>query len=430
MIDHYLEAIDSINEVYAGRLPEIQEIENAISRARKKYLGKIALFKNTYSDPDLFFIQEAIQKAFGFYSVTFILEYNLNPNAYTSPICYNIDMAPEDHIIPYKGGYRYDKKLHYCTTICITTAAFCDSKFTDQEITGAILHEIGHNFVITKEIENPYRSFRSAYEIMKAQTGLLKLLTAIPRFVYEKMYSLKGKEASGLQWELIRSNPVLSTYYDILFKINTLTTYIARLVRVFNYELYGKQTAAKLGTIIGYSLNSFNINRNQNLVQKKAMEYLSDSFATIYGYGPDVISFLKKLELSKKNIDPGAYMPHVIIFRRILELPYLTVAYAMDSHPDTAMRLNKVLDDLKHEASKSNLDSKTKKELQIQIAKLEKIKSEMIEEAEKIPIVDRKRYIKLLWVNSLDRKRTESEEAYVSPEEIDKYYADLLKRNR
>lgn len=431
MIDYYLNRIDSINEVYAGRIPEVQAIEDAVHIARQKYLGKMSLFKNSYKDQDLFLIQNAIEKAFGFYSVSFILEFSMIQNAYTSPIVYNIDVAPEDYMIPFKGGYKYDPKARFCTCICMTSSIFCDATFTDAEITAAILHEIGHNFIITKNMEAQYKAFRDAYEIMKTQTGLLKIFTAIPLWIYDKLYSLKWKEINNNIWNYIKNHPVLASWYDILFKYNSLVVYIQKLVSKVSSEWSGRTTITKIVNTLQYSMLQLNIHSNTKLIEGKAREYLADSFATIYGYGPESISFIKKLELSKKNIDPGAYMPHVIIMRKISELPFLTSAYAKDVHPDTAMRLSKQLDDLKREAAKSNLDSKTKKELQVQIAKMEKIKNEMIDEANNLPIADRKRYIKLLWKDSLENKsRTETEEDYVSGEEMDKYYSDLLKRNR
>lgn len=432
MIDEYLNKIDSLNEVYVGKIPEIQAIENAIHNARQKYIKfPINITKNTYKDKDLDKIQEAIEKAFGFYSVSFIVDYLPIENAYTIPICYNIDMAPEDHIIPYKGGYRYDNKLKYCTQIFVTTSVFCDSKYTDAEITGAVLHEIGHNFIITKRMRNPYRSFRDAYELMKKNTGLMKLLTLLPKWWYEQTYSLDGKENTNKQWQIIRNNPLISPVYDIFHKFFALLNEFISISIDFISEVNGQITILKIASASAYILNTtLGFQQTEELTQKRAMEYLSDSFANIYGYGPECISFIKKIELSKKRIDPGAYMPHIILIRKIIELPYLISVFAYDAHPTTALRLTKLIEDLKYESSKSNLSSKTKKELQEQIKKLEDIKDEMIREADNLPLIDRKRYIKLLYKRTLDEKRTQREQEYVSPKEIDKYYADMLKKDR
>lgn len=443
--NRYLGKIDLLNEVYTGKIPEVLSIEEKIRKARQKYLvsgnNRWEEIKGTTNDKDIDAIGKEIAKTFGFYSCVLLVYPDVEPNAGTSPITYAIDMIPEEHVIPYKGGYKYDNKLKYCTFIMTTTAVFCNPDYTDAEITAILLHEVGHNFIMTKKICLTYKSFRDTYELLKMaeKAGQLTAAGKADLEAYEKYYTIKGKENTNneLRNEYIDVDDSTARYTEKQFTKQSKSTNIFNAIVAFFGQLdFGIFDALSKSFVILF-VNS-NVDKEMNglteeLIRHRSMEYLADSFAAVYGYGPELSSGLYKLETGKNRIlDIARFLPWTALFKKILQVPYISSIYLIADHPNSIARMNNILNNLKAEVKKEKLDDKTKQCLLENIAQIEELQKEITSYQKKWKFFDKYHYAKTFLALATKRGDAPSQREldYASSKEIDKFYDGLLKKKK
>lgn len=96
-------------------------------------------------------------------------------------------------------------------------------------------------------------------------------------------------------------------------------------------------------------------------------ERFADSFATMYGYGPQLISAIDKLYIQPKNfaqalVSFDGKFPIVDMIYDVYTLPLTILAETFDPHPNTLARAKDVIDNLENElSSDKNMDPVMKK---------------------------------------------------------------------
>lgn len=442
----YLTRIDILNEVYAGKIPEVLAIEEKISKARKKYIDsgnrKYEDIRGTSNDKDIDAIGKEIAKAFGFYSCIFLVLPDVEVNAATNPITYCVDMVPEQHVIPFKGGYKYDNKLKYCTYMITSTALFCNPDYTDAEITAIFLHEVGHNFVMTKKICLTYKSFRDTYEILKMAQKAGQLTSEGQRQLdeLENYYTIKGKKSMSdeIRKEIVDANDADARNTENATGSASKFCNVFGAICDFIWELMSLGIPTTLSKMLTISFINKNVDKELNglqeeVIRSRSMEYLADSFATVYGYGPELSSALYKLETYKnRRIDLVRFLPINALVKKFLQVPYLSAMYLIVDHPNSAARMNNMLNNLKAEVKKENLDPKTKQCLMENIAQIEALQKEIASYEKNWKFFDKYHYAKAFLALATKRKDspTAKELDYASPKEIDKFYDNLLKKKK
>lgn len=440
----YLTRLDSINEVYAGKIPDILEIENKIAKARKKYLDKGYTkwedIRGTTNDKDIDVIAKEIAKVFGFYSCILLITPEIMPNAATSPVTFCVDMVPEEHVIPYKGGYKYDTKLKYCTYIYTTTAIFCNPDYSDAEVTAILLHEIGHNFVMTKKICLFYKSLRDTYEILKLaqKAGELTKEQKDELDQYEKLLTMDARKNNSdlLRKEVIDVDDNTARSNEWYFGTKSKMENIFSAIGDFITELITLGIPTTLNKIYTISFVNKNVdkelsNLEEETIRYRSMEYLADSFATVYGYGPELSSALYKLETGKNRyINLVRFLPINALVKKFLQLPYFSAMYMIVDHPNSAARMNHMLVNLKAEVKKEKIDDKTKQCLLENIAEIEALQKEIESYEKNWKFFDKYHYAKAFLALVTKRKDapTSRELDYASSKEVDKFYDKLLKK--
>lgn len=236
--------------------------------------------------------------------------------------------------------------------------------------------------------------------------------------------SNKGKEIINKVNKEIAENPLFIGFKlgsGFIEWMDTTFMNIARNVLVFFKG--AKNIAAipfvAISNILGkMSQKSHSISRSQ--------EYLSDSFATMYGMGPEIASFLTKIEYSDSASGLAvdkilSKIPIIGALHASLDIPVLLLSNSINDHPSTPARIKKILDELNKELKDSNLDPKTKKAVEKNIKDLEKINKEFT-----API-DKKKYdakmVKRMWINFISGKNN-FENKY------EKYYTNLKVRDK
>ena len=132
-----------IQEVYFGRIPEIEEIFQEFVKLRTDYMA-IRTGKNS---KQIAKIEKLIEHFFGFKAFSLDIVNNNSPNAYTYPVASSIDINPVNYIETTSKGYRFKKEANVATISMITTGLFTNKAFSNEEVFATFLHEIGHSFV-------------------------------------------------------------------------------------------------------------------------------------------------------------------------------------------------------------------------------------------------------------------------------------------
>ena len=106
-------------------------------------------------------------------------------------------------------------------------------------------------------------------------------------------------------------------------------------------------------------------------------EKFADSFATSYGYGPELSSVMVKLDKYKYNLVNAADIPVLNIGSDLIKTSTDIALFGTDPHPSNITRINNQLNKLKRDINDPTLTPKIKHELQEQIDRCEKIIEDM-----------------------------------------------------
>lgn len=358
-----------LNEQYFQN-PKLTKLESLIGELRNTYINS-GIETSINTDPLVKEISELIEDIFGFTSFQLIIEPSMFHNAYTYPISSKIDAWNYKKCVKKTNqGLQFTPIAGVNIVAHIYTGLLFDKKFTDREIVAVLLHEIGHNF--SDSINNTLGIFSNVKKVL-----LIPAIITNPKAVSN---IITGKVTDYNEY--MRKN-----YPDLVSAFNALKTFVGSTT----YVLLTFQRAFSVLPNVAASrfINVFNsaiqtaIKAPQNLIMNtifnffgKEDEYTSDSFAAMYGYGPDQSSALLKLERTNnypvddvfKDTEFGA-----IYFGIMVEFTDILQQLLSDNHPATAKRLLNMLDTLEKEYNKPYINAKTKKAIKKEIDDIKKL---------------------------------------------------------
>lgn len=389
----FLDQIQSVDEAYIGKQPNLLAMEKCIDRIRKKYYEKydvldVVLLKNVEHDPDWARLVELIEEQFGFYSVTLTL-YELQPtgmgsmpNACTMPLHIDpIYMAKLRSNLKVDSKHiRYDKKAKFCTLITVNPKLMFSKELTSAEILAIILHEIGHNFevaTLTATLPFHYIHLLALWSQTLAygnsfSIALLGTLTFSPaRKLFNDLY------------KQVQKDPVLSQIYAFMqycfqyiilaggFSIK-MAIYFC-IVRPFE-QILPAVIFDKLTSIV-HTISNINPIQIAFAQLSYVSEKYSDSFVTLHGYGPEFASAMRKFHTIGdvfgvyETIQTTPILGHIFglndwIFGHIMSV--------LDGHPDDATRMLTQVNVLEADLKNTRLDAKTRKLINKDIAECKK----------------------------------------------------------
>lgn len=164
-----------VNEVYFGRTAGINRVFNTYCDWREKYVNSIIIGKgniNAQSDPLLKVFCREVEKEFGFYSISIILDQTDTPNMMTSVPIFGTGPSK---IEVTKTGYRFKEEAKVSAIFIMNAGMVFDSKYTNEESFAIFLHEVGHNF--QNSANNTLIGLNWAYELVYIYDLVLSALT-------------------------------------------------------------------------------------------------------------------------------------------------------------------------------------------------------------------------------------------------------------
>ena len=377
-----------VQELYVGETKFITDFIELVSKARAPYVG--SLKRPIKGNKDFIKIGDMIADEFGFASCTFMVPFDNSMNAFTFPITSNIDktlsgVKPKFNKVK---GMSYDKNVHrYHIVVCVTSGIWFNPLFSDREVVAAILHEVGHSFVTQSGRMLSMTECRRVLLVLKyVYDMLISICSMDPNTVINTFgsYMMAFNSVKSLVNQLARmcaSHPIFAIYNGleaisewILAVFMQLLKEIAVLIRPAA-NLTGLYTQLVNAVLTKLLLNPL-------VATGRSQEYLSDSFAAMYGLGPEISTFLTKIStvdaptgtISEKIINN---IPFIGALYEMTAIPVLCITNQIQDHPSTAARVNKIIDELEKEMNNVDLNPKAKAQLKKDLVEVKKVASEL-----------------------------------------------------
>lgn len=380
----------TVNETYFGKSKELEIIEKSFDKAIQS--------KDKIDASSLGIVAKQLQKKFGFDNVSIGIDKTPGLNAYTY-----IDIADIKKMkIKTSEGYKA-LPGNTCSILVVFSPAMLSGVLSGKELTAITLHEIGHQFASKRILNSSSLRYMASYI-----RGLSEL---------DKIIRIASQETNSIADMFMMIRRVISKLTeDAVFAIKYVINTLILLKDILKtptlkdtYNLIGDST--KFNRIINY-INNFDKVKKPIKVHDLEEE-MADSFATIYGYGPELASALTKIEAS--DIDEEFDPYDNSFYNLYIYIPiYTLLSYICTSDSgvaiQTSRRVYAQLLTLRKEMNDINTDAKTKKRILADIDELEKVYGKYIDE--RIEAAERNkvksttdRYNEEFWNRVLTNKR-------------------------
>ena len=402
--DYVLEQIEAINEAYFGKTKEVYDIEKALHNLRAPYITKKDNFGgqflnlDTYtpklqSDPNKRKLEKAIMNAFGFSDANIFIENSGANNAVTYSSSMSIDLGSDKLFKSAKkassktNGFKFSKEDDVIFMMVLYTGMLVNPEYTDAELTAIILHEIGHNFspVAERGCKVIYK-FPALAVLLRTIADVAGKVAGFAQFGIKTIVDISSIASSIISQLILASN----TSKKLMIKIDDLgnkimvefentspsiSKMIGSISTFFNIGKEAMNSAKyvkKYNKLGNMNANSFILNLTTWLVSSLgnptgyADEKFADSFPRMYGYGPELISGLAKLDTqSNSAVEYIAdnYFPLLPAIYGVYNLPFMLAKITFDEHPQKFDRFNFAISDIEKELARTDLDPKTKKKI-------------------------------------------------------------------
>lgn len=380
----------TVNETYFGKSKELEIIEKSFDKAIQS--------KDKIDTASLGTVAKQLQKKFGFDNVSIGIDKSPGLNAYTY-----IDIADIKKMkIKTSEGYKA-LPGNTCSILVVFSPAMLTGVLSGKELTAITLHEIGHQFASKRILNSSSLRYMASYI-----RGLSEL---------DKIIRIASQETNSIADMFMMIRRVISKLTeDAVFAIKYVINTLILLKDILKtptlkdtYNLIGDST--KFNRIMNYIKNFDKVKKPMRVHDME--EEMADSFATIYGYGPELASALTKIEAS--DID-DEFDPYDNSFYNLyIYIPiYTLLSYICTSDSgiaiQTSRRVYAQLLTLRKEMNDINTDAKTKKRILADIDELEKVYGKYIDE--RIEAAERNkvksttdRYNEEFWNRVLTNKR-------------------------
>ena len=354
--------LHSVNEAYFGKSPRLVEIERNIKIIRSKFGTGNSLFGGNgvggviEQSEEWKRIRTLIEEQFGFYSVSLLCVRDAQLNACTFAITWTWDGSVDasKYLIVNKDGMRYTKEAKFCTIICITEGLLFDKEFTEGEIVGVLLHEIGHNFDTTvyKHVGS-FVLFSLVLDLMSSIQTLDPLLflstittsTGIRKSISTNLNDIMDTKVWAI-YDTVKW--ILSVPFTILDKL------LAPILKMFSYG-----SSAVMGvwtTLMSGGLSAFIM-----LGGRYSSENFADKFAGMHGYGYEQITALRKMETNSFGTE--SIIENIPLIGHAYGLYFIAAGMLAgfgEPHPVFSARMKSIVGVISSDLKDKRVDKKTR----------------------------------------------------------------------
>ncbi len=346
----------SIDEAFIGKTDTLLQVEEQFNIMKKT----LKRGQDLNSRPEVQKLNRLIEKQFGMDIFSLRIDASNVVNAYTEIIATKFDIGLENDIRKLvegsqDSGYRFKKNNHLCIVTTIYLGLILKENMSGEELTGVLLHELGHNFadalddkirLANKKITKNYYN----YLIWRASTIFGRK--------YKKELEKNTSKAASKESEKESRKNVLRGWIRGLAAIK------------YNFNSFCGEVLGRLASA-GYSKVEVTNNEKKNKGKEasesadRRNEVFADKFCAVYGYANAQARALYKIDTNEskayKFIDKISKSINDN-FEQLIQNYYL-----YDEHPQTIQRVNAMMNTLKAELAKEDLDPTVKKVLEDQL---------------------------------------------------------------
>ena len=416
-----------LNEVYVGRLPEIDKMIKDIHTFREEYKlkGNVSILKSARA------LEKDIEEMWGFKAVSIDILISTYPNASTwcAGSCIDCDLK---NVIEFTNkGYRFAAGSNVCITSSITTGLLADESISDEELLAILLHEIGHSFVErSKKINQTMQESRRAllgYLIGKIIEDLFFLHPFKTLKDIKNLFVMSSSFNKYIDVALTRFMKNIPILRHLKMSFKQLKTELSEKISDWftiqsrnNPDIYNNKTYKNMDKSRKKNEEKLQKNKLDNTtVFMRSEERLADDFAAMYGMSVYLSSGLLKMD------NPYAYgamaqQKHTDIQKKIDDAA-IEASMAIAEHPSSCDRLLAMIEGLEKDYKSLKLDPRIKIELKKDIDGLKKLADDL-KKSEGIIKEYNNKYMEKSAKNSIKKGSTETkkEKAYNNRDQINK----------
>lgn len=393
IVNDRIDSLEQLLEVYFGD-SGLQRIERKLGQFRYKYFDNRIFNTLNYgvnTDPDLLEINRLLEKEFGFGCCSLNILMAPVAQAFTFSLSSRFDVLSLDlknHIKATRTGFKYDRDLDYALVVYISSYVIFNPEYTDREVLAIILHEIGHNFQCS----------------LNGVSGIFNNIATIFRTIFHPVSAL------------LYSNRSLSSYSKAINEAKENKSFLIALDWCTNMLLAIPMTIQKTISDINILTQPLKVVLSIPFMMLKRVWYIvddviplpfkyrdekiADNFATMYGYGPDLVTGLEKLERDTGPvIGTAKKIPGIGLFYSTIELFLYEMMSIVSTHPSNYTRYRDQVKLLKKEIEKDDIDPKMKarvvkdiNRIESEIAEFSKIRNSVAD-----PLLFTKAYYKVMY---------------------------------
>lgn len=354
-----------LHEVYFGKSKGLIEAEEALDKYRAKYMNS---YRNPkcLSDPELDRYCSIMEDEFGFGCFSMDIDLVESTNAGTIPISKAIDIAPQfrlkKNLIADESGFKYNKKADYYYYMIMNAGLIFNPELTTEEVQAIIMHEVGHNFYTVTTSWGLYTS--DVFYFLNVITAIIQnIVVGRVDAALKNAFSViatanVSRKITVSLSKLIEKSPALSAVFGLGAALSGLFSDLSINAGVIINWIFGIQMIP-IGIIS-------NIMRYISNPTGYADEKFADNFATMYGYGPALVSGFEKMQAMGFNVTINKAISSNPILKSInyfYAAPISVLSGMFDEHPQFIERARDQQRYLERELSKSNIDPRMKKKL-------------------------------------------------------------------
>lgn len=349
-----------INEAYIGKTRALLEIEKEFNKLRSE---KIDVYSDKISQhPCIIKINRLFEEQFGMYLFALKIINTKYYNAYTHVIASNFDVAnnmdlPSMVTGTMGEGFRWKPNNGLCIIVHISAGMIADPNFTDAQLVGVILHEIGHNFAdaLYGEINIANKKFMQEYEkYLSSYATILGFILALPYYLRAKKLLKEYNNSTRVENEKHpKKKGVIRGIIDTLgAKYNDYKAYREEIIRRKKGGKPFRDAKRKAGSVSKSAARGSLERQN---------EVFSDKFAGVYGYSVEISEALKVMDYTKSDAakELEAKGGKLAEASRDYDDAVRDIC-DFDCHPNLVQRLNEEIKLLEREVAKDDIDPKCK----------------------------------------------------------------------
>ena len=314
---------------------------------RNKHKGSQNWSPKINYDPELIKFNRLAEDQFGYYRFSLTISPTFNYNAFMVNVGFlageGSDKKFFDGLKVYKTGrgFTYDKKAEVSAISCMYMGLLSNTTFTDRELFGIMLHEIGHSF--TNAVLN-----RDG--CLGGSSYLTNIVSKVNALVKANVENGKNVSIEDAEHDLNNSG-------------------------IFNsLKAFFSKKDSGIRAIINSVSNTVSGMRRNAKYYEYTNEKFADTFASMYGYGSDVQSGLIKMTKVQQDFYSTGKDKIPGFISTIMKVGVLTfngwleyILNVKDEHPEGLTRIKVQIEYLERELRNIALDPKMKSDLQRQL---------------------------------------------------------------